>query len=97
MSDNRSSICEEFGVTATFSGHQHVYGHHVSKGVHYFQAGGQSDTVFSRLSDGPKETFVFHRHGPHYIVVTAEEESVTIQGIGRDNTVFEKTVIPARR
>jgi hypothetical protein len=90
-------LCEEFGVTATFSGHQHVYGHHVSKGVHYFQAGGQSDTVFSSLSDGPKETFVFHRHGPHYIVVTAAEESVTIQGIGRDNTVFEKTVIPARR
>ena len=89
-------LCEEFGVTATFSGHQHVYGHHVAKGVHYFQAGGQSDSVFSSLSEGPEETFVFHRHGPHYIVVTAEEESVTIQGIGRDNTVFEETVIPAR-
>ena len=90
-------LCEEFGVTAAFSGHQHVYGHHVSKGVHYFQAGGQSDTVFSNLSDGPQETFVFHRHGPHYIVVTAEGESLTIQGIGRDNTVFEETVISARR
>ena len=89
-------LCERFRVSATFSGHRHVYGHHVNKNVHYFQAGGQSDTVFSGLADGPEETFVFHRYGPHYIVVTVEDDRATVLGIGRDNEVFESTTIEPR-
>ena len=90
-------LCERFGVSATFSGHRHVYGHHLHKNVHFFQAGGHSDTVFSSLADGPKETFVFHRYGPHYIVITVEEDQATVLSVGRDNQVFESTTIQPRR
>jgi len=89
-------LAHKYKVTATFAGHRHVYAHDTSKGVHFFQAGGLSDTVFSALAEKPAKTLVYHRHGPHYIVVNVEEGGATVLGVGRDNKVFERTVIPAR-
>ena len=83
-------------MTATFSGHAHVYAHNRRNGVHYFQAGGFSDTVFSALRDCPPETFVYHRRGPHYVVVDVEEDKAVVRGVSRENEVFEETELAPR-
>jgi len=90
------TLFEQHGVTATFSGHQHVYAHNRRNGVHYFQAAGLSNTVFSALQDCPSETFVFHRWGPHYVVVNVEEDRAVVIGLSRENEAFEKTVLKPR-
>ena len=66
-----TSIYNENKVSATFSGHAHIYNHEFRNGVHYFQSGGGSDTAWTRgeqvitkRQEGAKGTFVFRRYGP---------------------------------
>ena len=49
-SDNKAytALYEEFQVSAVFSGHAHIYGHHFRNDVHYFVTGGGSDTAWTR-------------------------------------------------
>lgn len=89
--------CEKYRVTATFSGHGHLYGHHRKNGVNYFVTGGGSDETFTALTPGPPETFVFHRFGPQYTVVRVDEQKATVLGVSLDNQVFETTEIPSRQ
>jgi len=99
--ENEPQICallEKYGVTAAFSGHRHVYALHRANGVYYFQVGGQSDSVFSPLikSEELKETFVEHRYGPHYMLVTVNMEHATVQCFTCKNEIFAEYRIPRR-
>jgi hypothetical protein len=90
------ALCEKYEVTATFSGHAHLYGHYRKKGVHYFVSGGGSDETYSSLGGGGKH-FVSHRYGPQYMLVDLEDDQASLLGVAPDNTVFAKTVIPSRK
>ncbi|MAE63226.1 MAG: hypothetical protein CMJ18_03045, partial [Phycisphaeraceae bacterium] len=92
-----TSIYEEHGVSAVFSGHAHLYAHHLRNGTHYFQTGGGSDETFTALNPSQPSSFIYHRYGPQYMVLDVEADEVTALGIGLDNQVFETTVIPPRQ
>ena len=89
-------LFEKHGVTATFSGHWHGFAHNRKSGVHYFQIGALSDTVFSKLQESPKETFVFHRHGPSYTVVDVEHDRAVLTAYNRENNTFHTVTLAPR-
>lgn len=89
------AILEEFGVTATFSGHWHGFAHSAKNGIHYLQAGVLSDNVFSGLGGGGPH-FRFHRHGPAYLLLTVDADQALIQAISRANEVFYEITLDRR-
>jgi len=90
-------LFEKHGVTATFSGHWHGFAHNQKNGVHYFQAGGLSDSVFSSLANNPRETFVFHRYGACYAVVDVQHNSAVLTAYDRDNRPFHTATLSPRK
>jgi 3',5'-cyclic AMP phosphodiesterase CpdA len=91
-------LLEKYRVTAVFSGHRHIYALHIANGVYYFQAAGQSDTVFSPIikDEKQKETFVEHREGPHYMVVSVGPEEAAVQCFSLDSELFAEHRISRR-
>ncbi len=97
-SENKQFIelYEKYRVCATFSGHLHLYSHHLRNGVHYFQSGGGSDETYTALIDEQPDSFVMHRYGPQYMILDVHADRALALGVGPDNQVFERTVIRPR-
>ncbi len=97
-SENKQFIelYEQYRVSAIFSGHLHLYSHHLRNGVHYFQSGGGSDETYTALVDKQPDTFVMHRYGSQYMVLDVREDHAIALGVDERNRVFERTVIAPR-
>jgi hypothetical protein len=97
-SENKQFIelYEQYRVSATFSGHLHLYSHHYRNRVHYFQSGGGSDETYTALVDDQADSFVVHRFGAQYMILDVQTDRAVALGVGPDNLVFEKTVILPR-
>jgi len=101
-----ATLFEQHRVSASFSGHLHVYRHDLRNGVHYFVTGGGSNKAWSRApeggpsvrksKEGDEGSFIIHRYGPQYMIVNVAADCATALGVGLDNTVFDKTIIQPR-
>ena len=97
-SENKQYIglYEKYQISATFSGHLHLYAHHYRNGVHYFQSGGGSDETFTALVEQQPDSFITHRYGPQYMIIDVQADRTVALGVGLNNKVFEETVIQPR-
>ncbi|MEM3658561.1 MAG: metallophosphoesterase [Candidatus Hadarchaeum sp.] len=79
-----ATLFERHHVTAVFNGHIHYYEHIVKNDVHYFITGGGSNPS-SQLRVPRTDGSVCGIQGiPHYLRVTVQQESVTIEMVAVD-------------
>ncbi len=94
-------LYERFGVTAVFSGHDHLYERLESGGITYFVTGGGGAPLYE--STGLPETRA-RAKSHHYLRVTADETALTVVAVDPAGNVLDRTTFspasppaPARR
>jgi predicted phosphodiesterase len=87
-------LFDKYGVTAVFSGHDHVYERAEANGLHFFVSGGAGAPLYPRR---PKPSSIdadavkkFERT-LHYLRVTVTGERIEVTGIRVDGTTIETT------
>jgi predicted phosphodiesterase len=87
-------LFEKYGVTAVFSGHDHVYERAEANGLHYFVSGGAGAPLYPRRpkSNPVDEAAVkkFERT-LHYLRVTVTGDRIEVTAVRADGTTIETT------
>lgn len=87
-------LFKEFGVTAVFSGHDHVYSRAEAGGIHYFVTGGGGAPLYrrkKRSSPIDVEATKSFEAVQHYLRVIVVDEQVRVEAVRLDGTLIETT------
>ena len=88
------SLFETYGVTAVFSGHDHVYERAEHNGIRYFVTGGGGAPLYARRPrPDPIDAAAVKKYerAYHYLRVTVTGQRVEISAIRTDGTAIETT------
>jgi len=87
-------LFEQYGVTAVFSGHDHVYTRAMHNGLHYFISGGGGAPLYPRRpKSNPIDVAAVKKFERvlHYLRVTVTGNRVEVTGVRADGTTIETT------
>jgi hypothetical protein len=85
------SICEEYGVQLTLSGHNHHYAHWSINGVHYLTIGGCADDLYPvDLDQGEISAAPIH----HFAKFSILNDLLTVDIIDNNGNLFESFTTP---
>jgi hypothetical protein len=86
-------LFRHYDVTVVFSGHQHVYEHHVSDDVDYVVTGGGGAGLYACVRD--PSTLRTCRSVYHFLLVTVDDARVTVEAITPTGDRLDRVVIRA--
>jgi acid phosphatase type 7 len=87
-------LFEQYGVTAVFSGHDHVYSRAMHNGLHYFISGGGGAPLYPRRpKSNPIDVAAVKKFERvlHYLRVTVTGNRVEVTAVRADGTTIETT------
>jgi 3',5'-cyclic AMP phosphodiesterase CpdA len=87
-------LFEQYGVTAVFSGHDHVYSRAEHNGLHYFISGGGGAPLYPRRpKSNPIDVAAVKKFERvlHYLRVTVSGNRVEVSAVRADGTTIETT------
>ncbi|HTL35991.1 MAG TPA: metallophosphoesterase family protein [Kofleriaceae bacterium] len=87
-------LFEQYGVTAVFSGHDHVYSRAEHNGLHYFISGGGGAALYPRRpKSNPVDVAAVKKFERvlHYLRVTITGNRVEVTAVRADGTTIETT------
>jgi hypothetical protein len=85
------SICEEYGVQMTLSGHNHHYAHWAVNETHYLTIGGCADDLYPvQLNQGEISAASIH----HFSKFSIDNDLLTVNIIDNNGVEFESFSIP---
>jgi acid phosphatase type 7 len=88
-------LFEKYGVSAVFSGHDHVYERAEKNGVRYFVSGGAGAPLYPRsprASALDKATVQRFERAFHYLRVSVSSGNLNVTAIRVDGSIIESTV-----
>src|SRR5690606_29686647 len=95
LRDRWTPLFEQYGVSAVFSGHDHVYSRAEHDDIHYFITGGAGAPLYPRRPhSSPLDVAAVKKFERvlHYLRVTVTGARIEVTAIRADGTIIETTV-----